>query len=233
MNICKTCNQQTKNKVYCSEKCQHAGYKTLIVEREERKCLFCKELFLIRKTKKTKYCSRSCVDRHKKTTMIGNKNCSHTEQHKQTLSVRMKKLWETSEEHRMKFADGQEKAMEQRDFWFGCDPESIHKRTKTLIENIYNISYEEYKTTIFVEKTRYYNEVYKETNKQPLHLLENYDKRGHLSTKDDAYHLDHIMPISYGFENSIDPKIIGEISNLQMLPAMVNITKGRKYENQN
>ena len=229
MNICKICNQQTKNKVYCSEKCQYAGYKTPIVQREERKCVFCQELFLIRKTKKTKYCSRSCVDKHKKTTMIGNKNCSHSEEHKQATSIRMKNLWQSSE-HKNKVYDGMVNAMIGRKYWFGNDPESILKKTKTLIENIYNISYEEYKTTIFVEKTRYYNEVYKETNKQPLHLLENYDKRGHLSTKDDAYHLDHIIPISYGFENSIDPKIIGDISNLQMLPAMVNITKGNKYE---
>ena len=35
---------------------------------------------------------------------------------------------------------------------------------------------------------------------------------------DDAYQIDHILSVKYGFENKIDPKVIGNIKNLQMLP---------------
>ena len=39
------------------------------------------------------------------------------------------------------------------------------------------------------------------------------------------FHLDHVYSITDGFKNNIDPKIIGSISNLQLLPAFLNIQK--------
>jgi len=65
------------------------------------------------------------------------------------------------------------------------------------------------------------------TEKQPLHTLENYEKRGFVTEKD-AYHLDHIISIYKGFQNNIPIHIIADISNLQMLPAIENIKKGKK-----
>ena len=46
----------------------------------------------------------------------------------------------------------------------------------------------------------------------------------------DTYHLEHIVPISYGFMNDIPPEIIGSISNLQFIYWLENIQKGSKYE---
>ena len=66
------------------------------------------------------------------------------------------------------------------------------------------------------------------TNKQPLKELKNYEKRGNVGYKKDAYHLDHKISIKYGFENNILPYIIGNIDNLQMLPARENCSKGSK-----
>lgn len=64
------------------------------------------------------------------------------------------------------------------------------------------------------------------TNKQPLEELKNYEKRGNIAYKKNAYHLDHKISIKYGFENNIPPYIIGNIDNLQMLPARENCSKG-------
>ena len=56
------------------------------------------------------------------------------------------------------------------------------------------------------------------------HLLENIEKRGRAGVKG-AYHLDHIKSMWYGFHNNISPEIIGDISNLQMLPWLENQRK--------
>lgn len=42
------------------------------------------------------------------------------------------------------------------------------------------------------------------------------------------YHLDHIYSIYDGYKNRIDPKIIGSIHNLQIIPADINIKKNKK-----
>jgi len=104
----------------------------------------------------------------------------------------------------------------------------IEKRRKTLIQTILNISYEEYESKLS-KKEKYYKMVKRITESQDLSSLNDYDKRGR-SEKKGAYHLDHIIPISYGLLNDIDPYIIGHISNLRFIPALENIKKGAKYE---
>ena len=69
----------------------------------------------------------------------------------------------------------------------------------------------------------YTNKVRSLTEKQPVHLLPNFEKRGKYKTD---YHLDHKYSISEGFKNNILPGIIADISNLEMLPARDNIKKG-------
>lgn len=71
---------------------------------------------------------------------------------------------------------------------------------------------------------RYYRSVWKATMSQPLHLLPNFDKRGHQSVED-AFAIDHKISIIYGFKNDISPKVIGNINNLQMLPHTENSRK--------
>jgi hypothetical protein len=42
------------------------------------------------------------------------------------------------------------------------------------------------------------------------------------------YHLDHIVSVVEGFRKGIDPKVISEVSNLQILTATDNLSKGAK-----
>jgi hypothetical protein len=72
------------------------------------------------------------------------------------------------------------------------------------------------------DKELYYSLVGKYTNKQNILDLKNLDKRGKYSDNKDAYHLDHMYSKHYGFEHHILPFIIGDICNLQMLPALEN-----------
>ena len=64
------------------------------------------------------------------------------------------------------------------------------------------------------------------TKKQPIHLLENFEKRGIFGKDEDAHHIDHIVSIYECFMNDVDPEIAGSIHNLQCIPARDNIVKG-------
>jgi len=66
------------------------------------------------------------------------------------------------------------------------------------------------------------------TRANNLSLLSNFDKRGRIDLKNDAYHLDHKFSIYQGFKNNIPPWIIGSIYNLEMIPATKNCGKGGK-----
>lgn len=87
-------------------------------------------------------------------------------------------------------------------------------------------THEEYRASLDAWKA-YRLDVWRITNQQPLHLLENYDRRG-INGEDGAYTLDHIISIRKGFNEGISPEQIGGIQNLQMLPWLDNITKGWK-----
>lgn len=83
----------------------------------------------------------------------------------------------------------------------------------------------EYKSSFWKE---YRKKVWEETNKQDLKSLKNYELRGFKN-----YHLDHKISIFYGFKNNIDYKIIGNISNLKMIPYKENMIKGIKCNYKN
>jgi len=72
-----------------------------------------------------------------------------------------------------------------------------------------------------LDKKLYYAMVWEVTESQPLHILENSDKRGWRN-----YHLDHIYPISMGFKEKISPEKIGNIKNLRFIHFEENIKKG-------
>jgi hypothetical protein len=76
------------------------------------------------------------------------------------------------------------------------------------------------------EFVRYKRLVWKLTNRQPLHLLENIEKRGHISKN--GWQLDHIVSISFGFRYCIPAETIADFKNLRMLPGKCNIRKGTK-----
>lgn len=71
--------------------------------------------------------------------------------------------------------------------------------------------------------------VRKLSEKEPLHLLENYDKPRGICGTPGAYQLDHIIPIKYGYDNSIDPKVIASINNLRFIPWEENREKGSSH----
>jgi hypothetical protein len=78
-----------------------------------------------------------------------------------------------------------------------------------------------------LEKKFYYALVWEATEGQPLYVLENFDKRGWKN-----YHLDHIYPISKGFQEKISPEKIGNIKNLRFIHYTENLDKGSKITNE-
>jgi len=189
--------------------------------------------------------------------------CKKTEEHKNKISIANKKYWETtnivehmggheqyehwrvthsnklkgkkrppfSEEWKFNMGESRRNS-EVYQNWMKSD-EYRETRRKIAVNNYHDdLTYEDWLLSTDDRKI-YYSQVWFHTNKQPLHLLENYEKRGNATTDPDAYHVDHIVPISYGFKHQIDPEIIGHFSNLQMLPWLENILKSNKYEGQN
>lgn len=78
-----------------------------------------------------------------------------------------------------------------------------------------------------LNKKLYYARVWEVTESQPLHILENFDKRGWKS-----YHLDHIYPISKGFLEKIPPEKMGNIKNLRFIYYEENLKKGSTITNE-
>jgi len=76
------------------------------------------------------------------------------------------------------------------------------------------------------DKYLYVLDVLRITKKQPLHLLENFNKIGHI--KEGGYAVDHIYPKSKGFINNIPAELIGDIKNLQIIPGLENCKKREK-----
>ena len=74
------------------------------------------------------------------------------------------------------------------------------------------------------EFQKYRNKVDTLTNKQPIELLENFDKRG-IAGVDGAYHLDHVKSVWWGFHNNVPAETIADISNLRMIPWLENQQK--------
>jgi len=74
---------------------------------------------------------------------------------------------------------------------------------------------------------KYHQKVRSITNKQDLQSLSNFDKRGKAG-EDGAYHLDHKYSIAEGFRNDVNPEIIGNIANLEMIPWEENMMKNDK-----
>jgi predicted transcriptional regulator len=72
-------------------------------------------------------------------------------------------------------------------------------------------------------KRLYYAMVWEVTENQPLHILENSDKRGWRD-----HHLDHIYPIAMGWHNNIPPEKVGNIKNLRFIHHEENIRKGAR-----
>jgi hypothetical protein len=73
----------------------------------------------------------------------------------------------------------------------------------------------------------YYSQVAKITK---LNWIENFDKINPFRLDRSKYNLDHIFSIQEGFRQSIPPYIIGHWTNLRMLEAKENYSKGRRCD---
>ena len=74
---------------------------------------------------------------------------------------------------------------------------------------------------------RYKLDVRRITEQQPLHILNDFDKRGRNGVPG-AYQVDHKISICEGFRQNLPVEVIGNITNLQMLRWEVNAQKQTK-----
>ena len=78
------------------------------------------------------------------------------------------------------------------------------------------------------ERKRYYYDVWRLTEAN-AHLIPGYDPelRGIAGTEG-AYQIDHVIPISKGYSDSIDPSVIASPENLRFIPWQENLQKGNR-----
>ena len=76
-----------------------------------------------------------------------------------------------------------------------------------------------------LEKFLYYFKVWLNTEENTINII-NIENRG----KD--YHIDHIIPISYGYKYNINPSFIGSLDNLQLISKKENFSKNLKVTEQ-
>ena len=69
-------------------------------------------------------------------------------------------------------------------------------------------------------RSKYYNRV-KYLTEHIAHMIEGITQRGV------SHQIDHMISIAYGFDNNIPPEHLAHTTNLQMLPACENQSKGR------
>ncbi len=98
--------------------------------------------------------------------------------------------------------------------------------SKKMVETVTGLPYDKYIEQL-PEFKKYKRKIRKITNKQPLYLLKNYDKKG-LAGNDGAYHLDHKYSTMLGFVAGIESEIIGNISNLEYIIWEDNLNKSSK-----
>ncbi len=67
----------------------------------------------------------------------------------------------------------------------------------------------------------YREEVWRLTELNDLSVLKHHDKRGF-----NNYHLDHIIPLKYGWKHQLPPEYIANIRNLRFIPWRDNLKKG-------
>lgn len=82
-----------------------------------------------------------------------------------------------------------------------------------------------------------HNKIYKLLKKDPyryyyyfqvwVKTIQNKHKVSNIEKRSWDFHLDHVIPISYGFENHILPDIIGSDKNLRIISRFENRKKGK------
>lgn len=78
-----------------------------------------------------------------------------------------------------------------------------------------------YHNRYFLKRICYYAEVWAETEANAF-KVENISDRGGVNC------VDHIVPISFGYDNNICVKLMGSAENLQVITMMENLRKGTR-----
>lgn len=185
------------------------------------------------------FCSRKCIRRSKeirKKISIGvskyfkENGVSNEVRKKISVSLKGKKPWNTGKSYKN---PKQSRTMKERGHW--KKGQTFEERFGKKKAKILKKKLSDYRKSIAKPKDEKYRdyklEVWTITNKQPLNILENIEKRGKAKKGTDNYQLDHIIPIRYGYLNNIDPKIVGNIKNLRMIPWKQNIKRYRNETN--
>ena len=217
------------------------------VERIKKNCLTCgNEMEVLPKQVDTKkYCSRKCLYSSKeRNEKIRNANTGvvFSEERKSKISKRISELHSEGEIYGEEFRKKISDTFKGKPAWnsgtatikecinCGSEYKSIGKRkhTSKYCSMQCRVEYENSEKDI--DKIEYYKQVWKITESQPLELLEGYDinKRTRIDLDENAYHIDHIVPIIYGYENNIPPEELGNIKNLQFIKAIENHRKSKK-----
>ena len=76
-----------------------------------------------------------------------------------------------------------------------------------------------------LEKFLYYFKVWQLTEENATNLKD-------ISNRGKDYHIDHIIPISYGYKYNINPSFIGSLDNLQLISKKENFSKNLKVTEQ-
>lgn len=106
---------------------------------------------------------------------------------------------------------------------YGVDnPWKTKKFLDKRSQKYHGMSHDEYTKTVPAFK-KYRKEVNKITFRQDIKMLKNSEKQSIF-----CYHLDHKFSVLAGFLEDIEPEIIGNIVNLEFIPAKDNIKKQAK-----
>jgi len=149
----------------------------------------------------------------------------------------------SSETRRQQFKSGERKQWNKNvDMYKVCTTETMLKRKKAATNNIRNkkisekqkehtakrLGYESWQHwyDTLPERKRYYYDVWRLTEAN-AHLIPGYDPelRGIAGTEG-AYQIDHVIPISKGYSDNIDPFDIASPNNLRFIPWQENLQKG-------
>lgn len=149
--------------------------------------------------------------------------CQYKLKNKNTLEYYKKRFGdeEGTKKYREKNLKNSESTKIMKNAIWRIGSESYHKWLKIMKEKGlgHGIPFEER-----AEFKKYYKNVWRETLKQPLNLLPNFELRNHQRVKG-SFAIDHKISIYFGFYNKIPYNIIGNIDNLQMLPHSLNSKK--------
>jgi hypothetical protein len=226
----------------------------MVKTRVTKTCEICHEPFEVIKSRENvaRFCSRECYDIHQTQKIPWNKSKSYEELFslERVSEIKAKQSESSSGEKNPMFGKHHSEVSKaiMSEKKQGYVPWNTGKKYPGMFnhvdrigpKNAYikyilkkeGITYEEY-LQCMDDKRKYYRAVRNITNLQPIHLLENFEKRARFPDEQDAYHLDHIYSISEGFCNKIPPPLIGDISNLRFIPWRENVKKADRilYEN--